>query len=61
MTQERDEEVLVKGGHDCWVVARQTGQQELHLVLEGRGDGGLLEAAEDTKRFMQTHMHDFDA
>ena len=49
--------MLVKGGHDCWVAARQLGQRELYLVLErGRGEGGLMEAAETARQFMETHM-----
>ena len=56
--QERDEEMLVKGGNDCWVAARQRGHRELYVVLEGRGkgEGGLLEAAETVRQFMQTHF-----
>ena len=50
--------MLVKGGNDCWVAARQLGQHELYLVLEGRGkgEGGLLETAETVRQFVDTHM-----
>ena len=48
----------MKEGHDCCIAARQCGERELYLVLEGRGkgEGGLLDAAETARQFMDTHM-----
>ena len=55
-SQDRDVDMVVKGGHDCWVAARQVGRRQLILVLEGRAEGGLLEATETTRQFMAAHM-----
>ncbi len=54
--QDRELDVLVKGAHDCWVAARQVGRRQLILVLEGRAEGGLLEASETARRFMTANM-----
>ena len=48
--------MVVKGGHDCWVAARQVGRRQLILVLEGRAEGGLLEASDTVRQFMAAHM-----
>lgn len=55
-SQDRDLDILVKGGHDCWVAARRVGWRQLILVLEGRAEGGLLEASESVRQFMTAHM-----
>ncbi len=40
--QDADVEVVVRNVGDCWVAGRAAGRRRLVVVLEGRGEGGLL-------------------
>lgn len=46
LLQGADKEVIVRGMHDCWVVARHRNGRDLYLVMEGKGEIGLAGAAE---------------
>lgn len=58
LLQSADNEVIVRGMHDCWVVARHRNERDLYLVMEGKGEIGLAGAAELATGFADTH---FDA
>lgn len=51
-----DREVVVRGAHDCWVVARHRNGRELYLVLEGKGEIGLAGAAKLATDFTDKHF-----
>lgn len=54
--QDVDLEVMARAaGGDCWVSGHLVGQRKLVVVMEGRGEGGLQEAAVTTARFAATH------
>lgn len=54
--QGADREVVVRGTHDCWVVARHRNQRELYIVMEGKGEVGLSGAAELATDFADKHF-----
>ena len=56
VSQGADREVVVRGTHDCWVVARHRNQRELYIVMEGKGEVGLAGAAELAKHFADEHF-----
>ncbi len=54
--QEVEMEAMTCGADsDCWVSGHVVGRRKLVLVMEGRGEGGLQEAAATTARFAATH------
>ncbi|KAL3141811.1 hypothetical protein ABBQ32_004485 [Trebouxia sp. C0010 RCD-2024] len=55
-SQGADREVVVRGTHDCWVVARHRNQRELYIVMEGKGEVGLSGAAELATDFADKHF-----
>ena len=54
--QRDDREVIVRGRHDCWVVARHRNGRELYLVMEGKGEIGLAGAAKLASNFADNHF-----
>lgn len=56
LLQGADKEVIVRGMHDCWVVARHRNGRDLYLVMEGKGEIGLAGAAELATGFADKHF-----
>ena len=54
--QDDDKEVVARGTHDCWVVARCRSGQELYLVMEGKGEVGLAGASKLASNFTDNHF-----
>lgn len=54
--QGTEPEVVVRGMHDCWVVARHRNGRDLYLVMEGKGEIGLAGAAELAADFSDKHF-----
>lgn len=46
----------MRGGHDCWVVGRHLEGREVAVVLEGRGESNLLEAANIVQQFTDSYF-----
>ena len=55
-TEGSEKEIIVRGTHDCWVVARHLNGQELYIVLEGKGEVGLAGAAKLAHSFTETNF-----
>lgn len=55
-SQGAAQEVVVRGMHDCWVVARHRNGRDLYLVMEGKGEIGLAGAAELAAVFSDKHF-----
>ncbi len=54
--QDDDREVVGRGTHDCWVVARHRNGRELYLVMEGKGEVGLAGASKLADDFADNHI-----
>lgn len=54
--QDDDREVVARGTHDCWVVARHRNGRELYLVMEGKGEVGLAGASKLAHDFADSHF-----
>ena len=54
--QESDREVIVRGTHDCWVVAKHQNGRELYIALEGKGEVGLAGAAKLAQSFTESNF-----
>ena len=59
LLQSADKEVIVRGMHDCWVVARHRNGRDLYIVMEGKGEIGLAGAAELATGFADTNFDAF--
>ena len=49
-------QVIVRGDNDCWVVAKRLGPQTIAVVLEGRGQENLPDAAKTADLFVEAHF-----
>ena len=49
-------QVVVRGAHDCWVVAKRAAARTIVVVLEGRGEDDVLGAAASADRFIEKHF-----
>lgn len=49
-------QVIVRGAHDCWVVAKRTACRSIAIVLEGRGQENLSDAAKTADRYLRLHF-----
>lgn len=54
--QGNDREVVARGTHDCWVVARHRNGRELYLAMEGKGEVGLAGASKLAARFTDSQF-----
>ena len=54
--QGGDREVVARGMHDCWVVAKHRNGRELCLVMEGKGEVGLAGASKLALDFTDSHF-----
>lgn len=48
--------MIARGSHDCWVVSKHRNGRELHVVLEARGELGLLGAANLATQLCDKHL-----
>ena len=49
-------QVIVRGAHDCWVVAKRVSARTIVVVLERRGEDSLLAAAGAADKFIAAHF-----
>lgn len=54
--QGDDREVVTRGMHDCWVVAKHRNGRELCVVMEGKGEVGLAGASKLALDFTDSHF-----
>jgi len=48
--------VIVRGENDCWVVAKRLASHSIGVVLEGRGQENLPDAAKTADLFIEAHF-----
>ncbi|BDA47525.1 Vacuolar fusion protein CCZ1 homolog [Coccomyxa sp. Obi] len=51
-----DSEVIVRGAHDCWVIAKRVACRSIAIVLEGRGQENLSDAANTADKYLRSHF-----
>ncbi len=49
-------QVIVRGENDCWVVAKRLASHTIAVVLEGRGQENLPDAAKTADLFIEAHF-----
>ena len=49
-------QVIVRGAHDCWVIAKRLACRSVAVVLEGRGQENLSDAAKTADRYLRSHF-----
>lgn len=46
----------MRGAHDCWVVAKKMACRNIAIVLEGRGQENLSDAAKTADKYLRSHF-----
>jgi hypothetical protein len=49
-------QVIVRGAHNCWVVAKRVACRSIAVVLENRGEESLLDAYKTAEKYIEARF-----